>query len=238
MSARTKADPRTARRRGIVGLVAVVVAVGLGLGLAWHRHAGEERAAQGEGARGDGAAARDDRADGGARTDAGPRLPESDVHVLEPLVRPTPTAVPGTVAFEPGADGGAARALRWELAFPEGVWSLRFLLGSPDVELRFLDVSGAIGPTCHALSARTERGPVPFPAARFDADARTATLADMPLEVVEALSRTRDLTLVACDTAFSLDDAQQRVLIAFYVQATGLILDAVGAEPDAGVAGP
>jgi hypothetical protein len=60
----------------------------------------------------------------------------------------------------------------------------------------------------------------------------------MPLQVVEALSRARELTLVACDAEFPLDDTQQRVLIDFYVQATGLILDAVTVAPDGGVAEP
>lgn len=197
----------------------------LGVAFAWHRHAGEPHAER-EGREPSRAAA----------ADAGTRPPESEVHTLEPLVPPRPTAVPGTLTLEAPSDGGEPRALRWELEFPRGVWSLRFVVGSPNVELRFLDVSGAIGAECHTLGARTERGPAPFPQARFDGDAHTATLADMPLEVVEALSRARELTLTACDTAFTLDDAQQRVLIDFYVQAAGLILDAVAGTPDGGVA--
>jgi hypothetical protein len=221
----TKSARTRVRARLVAG--AFVALCALGAAFAWHRHAGEQRADGG---------ARD--ASRGAAADAGPRLPESEVHTLDPLVPPRATAVPGKVTLEPALDGGPARVLRWELEFPRGVWSLRFELGSPEVELRFLDVSGTISADCHALEARTERGPAPFPEAIFDADAHTATLADMPLEVVEALARARELTLVACDTTFTLDDTQQRVLIDFYVQAAGLILDAVAAPPDGGVVEP
>jgi hypothetical protein len=215
-----------ARARARVGLVAggVVALCALGAAFAWHRHAGEEEVREEVRTTPPAAAA-----------DAGTRLPESEVHTLAPLVPPRPTAVPGTVTLEPAPDGGTARVLRWELEFPRGVWSLRFELGSPDVVLRFLDVSGTISAGCHALQARTERGPAPFPAAIFDAEAHTATLGDMPLEVVEALVRSRELTLIACDTTFPLDDTQQRVLIDFYVQAAGLILDAVAAPSDGGL---
>jgi len=215
---------KSARQRGAVAVIVVLVA-GVAA-FAWHRHAGDEQRADG----------REERRTAGA--DAGARPPESEVHTLAPLVPPRPTAVPGTVTLEPAGDAGTPTALRWELEFPRGVWSLRFVLGSPNVELRFFDVSGAISAECHTLAARTERGPAPFPDARYDADAHTATLADMPLEVVEALSRARELTLVACDATFPLDDTQQRVLIDFYVRATGLILDAVAAAPDGGVAEP
>jgi hypothetical protein len=169
---------------------------------------------------------------------AEPRAPRSEVFVLDPLVPPVPTAVPGTVTVEPGTGSEAGRTVvRWELGFPRGVWSLRFVLGSPDVELRFLDLTRTVSEDCHALSAITERGAAPFPDASFEAATRTVTLADMPLEVVEALSRARELALVACDTRFTLDDAQRRVLIDFYVQTTGVILDAVSADAGARVAG-
>ena len=220
----SEASRRRARQQG---MVAVTVALVAGVAaFAWHRHAGDAPRDE----------ARGGRPAGGAG--AGARPPESEVHTLAPLVPPRPSAVPGTVTREPAGDAGTPPALRWELEFPQGVWSLRFVLGSPNVELRFLDVSGAIGAECHTLAARTERGPAPFPDARFDADAHTATLPDMPLQVVEALSRARELTLVACDAEFPLDDTQQRVLIDFYVQATGLILDAVTVAPDGGVAEP
>lgn len=184
-----------------------------------------------------------DRAEvSGAATGAGdgathggePRMPQSEVHVLEPLVPPVPTAVPGTVTVGAGTGQDAGKTIvRWELGFPRGVWSLRFVLGSPDVELRFLDLSRAVSEDCHALSAVTERGPAPFPNAVFDAATGTVTLADMPLEVVEALTRARELTLVACDTRFALDDTQQRVLIDFYVQSAGVILDALSVDAGA-----
>lgn len=168
--------------------------------------------------------------DGGA-----PHVPQSEVHVLNPLVPPIPTAVPGSVTVGTGTGSDAGKTVvRWELGFPRGVWSLRFVLGSPNVELRFLDLSRALSADCHALSAFTEHGPAPFPNAVFDADARTATLDDVPLEVVEALTRARELTLIACDTRFTLDDTQQRVLIDFYVQSAGAVLDAVSAGADAG----
>lgn len=163
-----------------------------------------------------------------------PRLPQSEVHVLDPLVRPVPTAVPGTVTVETGDP----RVVTWELAFPRGVWSLRFVLGSPDVALQFLDLSGTVSADCHGLSAITERGPAPFPNARFDAATHTAQLSDMPLEVVEALTRARELTLVACDTRFTLDDTQQRKLIEFYVQTAGVILDGVSADAGAALETP
>jgi hypothetical protein len=139
---------------------------------------------------------------------------------------PAISADPGNVS----AGAGAVRTVRWELAFPQGVWSLDFAVGSPNVALRFLDLSGAVSADCHTLSAVTERGPAPFPVAGFVELTHTAELADMPIEVVEALTRARELTLVACDTRFALDDAQQRVLINFYVQATGAILDALSAD--------
>jgi len=164
--------------------------------------------------------------DGGAG-----RLPQSEVYVLDPLVRRAPTAAPGTVTV----GSGEPRVVTWELAFPRGVWSLRFVLGSPNVALQFLDLSGTVSADCHALSAITERGPAPFPNARFDAMTHTAQLADMPLEVVEALTRSRELTLVACDTRFTLDDTQQRKLIEFYVQTAGVILDGVSADAGAAV---
>ena len=169
----------------------------------------------------------DEARDGHGLTE--PQLPQSEVHVLDPLVRPTPTAVPGTVTME----SGAPRVVTWELAFPRGVWSLRFVLGSPDVALQFLDLSGAVSADCYGLSAITERGPAPFPNARFDAGTHTAKLSDMPLEVVEALTRARELTLVACDTRFVLDDTQQRKLIEFYVQTAGVIHDGVSADAGA-----
>ena len=143
---------------------------------------------------------------------------------------PVVSADPGHVTVA----GGAVPTVSWELSFPQGVWSLRFTVGSPNVALRFLDLSGAVSEDCHALSAVTERGPAPFPNASFVEATHTAELADMPIEVVEALTRARELTLVACDTRFQLDDAQQRVLIDFYVQVTGVILDALSV--DAGTA--
>ncbi len=207
---------------GVVGLVLVA-------GLAW-RFAAEE-APGGHAVSAHGADARDG---GGAEGTGDPPPPQSEVHVLDPLVRPIPTAVPGAVTVEPGTGPDEGKTIvRWELPFSQGVWSLRFVLGSPDVELRFLDLSRAVSEDCHALAAVTERGPAPFPAATFDAATRTATLADMPLEVVEALTRARELTLVACDARFTLDDTQQRTLIDFYVQAAGAILDAVSADAGA-----
>lgn len=209
----------SARRWWVLGGVVVALAAAV-----WIADPGPRRAVHEV----RGAARRDD---GGVTARAEPRAPQSDVRVQEPTVPPVPTAVPGTVAVERGAGRDLGKTIvRWELGFPRGVWSLRFVLGSPDVELRFLDLSRVVSEDCHALSAITERGSAPFPDATFDAATRTARLDDMPLEVVEALTRARELTLVACDARFPLDDAQQRVLIDFYVQATGVILDALSAD--------
>lgn len=213
---------RAARAWVIAGVVGLVLAAGL----AW-RFASEQ-APEGHAA---GAHLAQGRDAGASASTGDLPPPQSEVHVLNPLVRPIATAVPGAVTVEPGTGSDVGKTVvRWELPFSQGVWSLRFVLGSPEVELRFLDLSRAVSEDCHGLAALTERGPAPFPAATFDVATRTATLADMPLEVVEALTRARELTLVACDARFTLDDTQQRTLIDFYVQAAGVILDAVSAD--------
>ncbi len=217
------------KRAARAWVIAGVVGLALAAGVAWRSVSEEAREVQAAGAHL--AHARDG---GGSEGTGEAPPPRSEVHVLDPLVRPIPTAEPGAVTVEQGTGADAGKTVvGWELPFSRGVWSLRFVLGSPDVELRFLDLSRTVSEDCHALAALTERGPAPFPAATFDEATRTATLADMPLEVVEALTRARELTLVACDARFTLDDTQQRTLIDFYVQAAGAILDAVSADAGA-----
>jgi hypothetical protein len=164
---------------------------------------------------------------GSARGDAVPAAAATGVTATRRAggaARPPPletTRDPGQVdAPEPGL-------LRWALTFPSGVWTLRFRAGGP-ATLAFEDLSGTVSRDCAELVAVTPRGPAPLPTGRFADAPRGVTLDDVPLEVVQALATAPELALVACERHFVLEAPQRASLRAFYLQAAGLVLDALG----------